>query len=255
MKRAFDRARDDRTLGVVDRGMVDDAMVKERPVLHQPKHGVSPFLLMEPQPQSRRPTARRPPRRGCIRNTAVRSAGRAPPGYRHVAAVQLENLQQAAEGSAGTPERKARDVMLRRRRCRPITSEAGLGRTGAAAVVCRDQPAMPIGRYKVAILADTATVKLLAALILFALLCALVPCDFAAAAVVPLPRPRPAEISTVPSAPEATPEEAPAPSACRLRLTAELAIAPSLPALVGPGECVVDDVVRLRGGRAPAKAP
>jgi hypothetical protein len=108
---------------------------------------------------------------------------------------------------------------------------------------------MPIGRYKVAILADTATVKLLAALTLFAPLCALVPSDFAIAAVVPLPRPRPPEISTVPSAPEATPEEAPGPSACRLRLTAELAIAPSLPALAGPGECVVDDVVRLEAVR------
>src|SRR2546422_8701526 len=113
---------------------------------------------------------------------------------------------------------------------------------------------MPIGRYKVAILADTATVKLLAALILFAPLCALVP-DFAAAAVVPLPRPRPAEISTVPSAPEATPEEVPAPSACRLRLTAELAIAPSLPALAGPGEGVVDDVVRLEAVRVVGRAP
>src|SRR5262249_30680197 len=48
---------------------------------------------------------------------------------------------------------------------------------------------------------------------------------------------------------EATPEEAPAPSACRLRLTAELAVAPSLPALAGPGECVVDDVVRLEAVR------
>src|SRR5499427_6321609 len=108
---------------------------------------------------------------------------------------------------------------------------------------------MPIGRYKVAILADIATVKPLRALIILAALCALVPCDLAAAAVVPLPRPRPAEISTVPSAPEATPEEPPAPSACRLRLTAELAIAPSLPALVGPGECAVDDVVRLEAVR------
>src|SRR2546430_13452300 len=76
--------------------MINDAMAKERPVLHQPKHGVSPFLLMKPEP--RQPTARGPRRLGCIRNTAVRSAGRAPPGYRHVAAVQLENLQQAAEG-------------------------------------------------------------------------------------------------------------------------------------------------------------
>src|SRR5260370_15108961 len=140
----------------------------------------------------------------------------------------MENLQQAGEGSAETPERKARDVRLRRRSCRPITSEAGLGRTGAAAVVRRDQRAMPIGRYKVAILADTATVKLLAALILFAPLCALVP-DFAAAAVVPLPRPPPAEIFTVPSAPETTPEEAPAPSPRPLPHTGGFAIAPPLP--------------------------
>jgi len=108
---------------------------------------------------------------------------------------------------------------------------------------------MPIGRYKVAILADIATVKSLRALIVHAALCAFGPCDFAVAAVVPLPRPRPVEISPVPSAQEATPEEAPAPSACRLRLTAELAVAPSLPALAGPGECAVDDVVRLEAVR------
>ena len=86
---------------------------------------------------------------------------------------------------------------------------------------------MPIGRYKVAILADIATVKPLRALIILAALCAFAPCDFAAARVVPLPRPRPAEIPPVPSTQEGTSEEAPAPSACRLRLTAELAIAPS----------------------------
>jgi hypothetical protein len=40
-------------------------------------------------------------------------------------------------------------------------------------------------------------------------------------------------------------EEAATPSACRLRLTAELAVAPSLPALTGPGECSVEDAVRL----------
>ena len=108
---------------------------------------------------------------------------------------------------------------------------------------------MPIGRYKVAILADIATVKSLSALIVLAALCAFGPCDFAVAAVAPLPRPRPVEISPVPSAQEATPEEAPAPSACRLRLTAELAVAPSLPALAGPGECAVDDVVRLEAVR------
>jgi hypothetical protein len=108
---------------------------------------------------------------------------------------------------------------------------------------------MPIGRYKVAILADIATVKSLRALIILAALCAFAPCGFAAAKVVPLPRPRPPEISPVPSAQEATPEEVPPPSACRLRLTAELAVAPSLPALAGLGECVVDDVVRLEAVR------
>src|SRR5205809_8105033 len=40
-------------------------------------------------------------------------------------------------------------------------------------------------------------------------------------------------------------EEPAPPSACRLRLTAQLAVAPSLSAPVGPGECNDEDVVRL----------
>src|SRR5215475_16230863 len=75
--------------------------------------------------------------------------------------------------------------------------------------------AMPIGRYKVAILADIATVKSLRALIVLAALCAFAPCGFAASRVVPLPRPRPVEISPVMPTQEATPEEAPAPRRCR----------------------------------------
>jgi hypothetical protein len=94
-------------------------------------------------------------------------------------------------------------------------------------------------------------VKLLPALIIPAALCALALGDLASArAAVPLPRPRPAQApgaeppaAQAPAASEA--EEPPPPSACRLRLTAELAVAPSLPPLVGPGECGVDDVVRL----------
>jgi hypothetical protein len=94
-------------------------------------------------------------------------------------------------------------------------------------------------------------VKLLPALIIPAALCALVLGDLASAkAAIPLPRPRPAQApgaeppaAQAPEASEA--EEPPPPSACRLRLTAELAVAPSLPPLVGPGECGVDDVVRL----------
>jgi hypothetical protein len=31
---------------VICRGMVDDAMAKKRPVLHQPEHGVSSYALV-----------------------------------------------------------------------------------------------------------------------------------------------------------------------------------------------------------------
>ena len=98
---------------------------------------------------------------------------------------------------------------------------------------------MSSGRHKAAILTEIATVKLLPALLILMALC-----DLTAALAVPLPRPRPAEAATAAPPPEASAEE-PAPSACRLRLTAELAVAPSLPPVVGPGECGVEDGVRL----------
>jgi hypothetical protein len=59
--------------------------------------------------------------------------------------------------------------------------------------------------------------------------------DPAVAQSIPLPRPRPA------LEPASRAEE----SSCRLRLTSEIAIAPSVPILNGPGECAVADVVRL----------
>ena len=66
--------------------------------------------------------------------------------------------------------------------------------------------------------------------------------DVAAAQSVPAPRPRPAGgAASQPPAVAAAAE----PSACRLRLTGEFALAPSLPAIDGPGECGADDVVRL----------
>jgi hypothetical protein len=69
--------------------------------------------------------------------------------------------------------------------------------------------------------------------------------DLAAARDVPLPRPRPEPLAAAVSTDEpGVPEEA-APSACRLRLTAALATAPSLPPISGPGECGAPDVVRL----------
>ena len=67
--------------------------------------------------------------------------------------------------------------------------------------------------------------------------------DLAAAPGVPLPRPRPAPPAAATEEP--SPPEATAPTACRLRLTAALAVAPSLPPISGPGECEVPDVVRL----------
>jgi hypothetical protein len=73
---------------------------------------------------------------------------------------------------------------------------------------------------------------------------------------VPLPRPRPAEAdkaqsdasSDKPAREEAAKPAEPAkpePSACRLALTDEVAIAPSIPDIKGPGGCGGEDLVRL----------
>jgi hypothetical protein len=77
-------------------------------------------------------------------------------------------------------------------------------------------------------------------------------------ASVPLPKPRPAEAPEIerqaPAAAKPGPAEAekpaePAaqasPSACRLALTEEIAIAPSIPDIHGPGGCGGEDLVRL----------
>src|SRR5215831_17328895 len=62
------------------------------------------------------------------------------------------------------------------------------------------------------------------------------------AGAVPLPRPRPPALAPAALDPE---EPSGAPSACRLRLSADIARAPSIAPLSGPGECAVEDVVRL----------
>lgn len=81
----------------------------------------------------------------------------------------------------------------------------------------------------------------------------------AAWAAVPLPKPRPADASplargepqgkaeekNIPAQPAARQPAAPQPSACRLALTEDIAIAPSQPAITGPGACGGDDIVRL----------
>lgn len=81
-----------------------------------------------------------------------------------------------------------------------------------------------------------------------------------ASAKVPLPRPRPAEAPAA-EAPQKTEQNGPADqaaspqetaearppelSACRLALTENIAIAPSIPAIKGPGGCGGEDLVRL----------
>jgi hypothetical protein len=67
--------------------------------------------------------------------------------------------------------------------------------------------------------------------------------EVATAETVPLPRPRP--FSNTEAAPARAPSPAPTPSACRIRLTSERAIAPSVDAIDGPGECGGVDLVRL----------
>jgi len=79
-------------------------------------------------------------------------------------------------------------------------------------------------------------------------------CDLAAAKDFPLPRPRPAEAPVLEPGEEPRKEEVVQPSACRLRLTAELALAPSLPPIAGPGECGGTDMVRLEAVVLPDKS-
>src|SRR5688572_12344969 len=42
---AFDRTGHDRPVGMVDRGMIDDPVAEQWPILHQAEHGVSPCLV------------------------------------------------------------------------------------------------------------------------------------------------------------------------------------------------------------------
>src|SRR6185437_8078491 len=84
------------------------------------------------------------------------------------------------------------------------------------------------------------------------------------AAKVPLPRPRPAEAPQAPSdntraapaEPEKTAEpapKAPEPSACRAAITGEIAIAPTIPDIHGPGGCGGDDLVKMEAIVLPDK--
>src|SRR4051794_37033625 len=60
------------------------------------------------------------------------------------------------------------------------------------------------------------------------------------APIIPLPRPRP----IIPS-PDQLTIEPPAPSACQLRLTANIATLEPLPKITGPNGCGIEDPVRL----------
>jgi hypothetical protein len=90
----------------------------------------------------------------------------------------------------------------------------------------------------------------------------------ALSAAVPLPKPRPADAPVPapekPTAAKPPPAETgkpaeqaapapPPPSACRLALTEEIAIAPSIPDIHGPGGCGGEDLVRLEAVVLPDK--
>jgi hypothetical protein len=93
--------------------------------------------------------------------------------------------------------------------------------------------------HHAAIVVKVPRVKLICAKISLALIL-LVAGELAAAQSVPLPRPRPEPPAAAVSSDEpGTPQEEQPPTACRLRLTAALASAPSLPPITGPGECRV----------------
>ena len=96
---------------------------------------------------------------------------------------------------------------------------------------------MGIGRSNVAIRADIDAVRQLIAIVV-----AVMTSGSALAQTTPLPRSRPAE-STQSADRDPSPGEEP--SACRLRLTGKLAIAPTLPPILGPGECGGEDLVEL----------
>ncbi len=86
-------------------------------------------------------------------------------------------------------------------------------------------------------------------------------------AKVPLPQPRPADAPAREAAkgedaaprdaasagPKADAQAPPPPSACRLALTEEVAIAPSIPPIKGPGGCGGEDLVRLEAVVLPDK--
>jgi len=78
-------------------------------------------------------------------------------------------------------------------------------------------------------------------------------------ATIPLPRPRPPEAPKTEEPAERPETEtkaepaAPQPSACRLALTEEIAMAPSIPDIKGPGGCGGEDLVRLEAIVLPDK--
>ena len=89
------------------------------------------------------------------------------------------------------------------------------------------------------------------AMVVFAVV-VMTPAAVSAATRIPLPQPRPAALAPAgqegrqaSEAAPAVPETPRAPSACRLALTDAVAIAPSIPAITGPGACGGDDLVRL----------
>jgi hypothetical protein len=87
-----------------------------------------------------------------------------------------------------------------------------------------------------------------------AILLSLTAGDLAMGRSVLLPRPRPGPPAAAATTVTPSLSETSQPSACRLRLTSEIAIAPSLPPITGPGECEAPDVVRLEAVMLPDRS-
>ena len=200
-----------------------------------------PLVVADPEPLTL------PDMVAAIRRGLDRRPGLVPvPPPMLAAACRLAGRDEAYRRLAGALV--ADPAALKQLGWRPsVTTPEGLGVADAMSCADRTQWPVTIRLRKAAIRAETGHVKRSCAIIIAFVTLA----EVAVAQTVPLPRPRPFSNKEAPPARTAATsctgctDAAAAPSACRVRLTAERAIAPSVDAIEGPGECGGDDLVRL----------
>jgi len=218
----LDRAGDDLLRAVIPRRMLDDPVTEQGPVLHQTKHPNSPpgALLLAPL----RPEAAGKAIKSGIEMNFIAAIGHRKGPYGsipHAASTMVTAAALLLIGMQASPARAARPLSL-------------------GDLFGEGPPKLRGSRHS---------------------------------AKIPLPQPRPPEAPSAdaPAAdkpagePEAksggkpaeqagpAPSAAPQPSACRQALTEEIAIAPSIPDISGPGACGGTDLVRLEAIVLPNK--